>query len=136
MRDTLFTGFKVSVIERRINSPQWGPDNWIYIDGGQGGRINGPKLRQPIDLPVTGFRIKPDGSAIEPVSGHTSTYGFTFNADGDRFVSSTATPRIQIAPLQWRYLSRNADIAVRLDPPAVPGVAHRSFTPLASIISV
>ena len=114
VRDTLFTGFKVSVIERRINSPQWGPDNWIYIDGGQGGRINGPKLRQPIDLPVTGFRIKPDGSAIEPVSGHTSTYGFTFNADGDRFVISTGTPGIQIAPLPWRYLSRNADIAVRV----------------------
>jgi glucose/arabinose dehydrogenase len=102
VRDTLFTGFKVSVIERRINSPQWGPENWIYIDGGQGGRINGPKLRQPIDLPVTGFRIKPDGSAIEPVSGHTSTYGFTFNADGDRFVISTGTPGIQIAPLPWR----------------------------------
>ena len=97
VRDTLFTGFKVSVIERRMNSPQWGPDNWIYIDGGQGGRINGPKLVQPVDLPVSGFRIKPDGSAIEPVSGHTGTYGFTFNADGDRFVISTGTPGIQVA---------------------------------------
>ena len=38
VRETLFTGFKVSVIERRINQPQWGPDNWIYVDGGQGGR--------------------------------------------------------------------------------------------------
>ena len=110
---TLFTGFKTGVIERRINSPQWGPDNWIYIDGGQGGRITGPKLAAPVNLPVTGFRIKPDGSAIEPISGHTSTYGFTFNDDGDRFVISTGTPAIQVAPLPWRYLSRNPDIPVR-----------------------
>ena len=113
VRETLFTGFKVSVIERRINQPQWGPDNWIYVDGGQGGRITGPNLSRPVNLPVTGFRIKPDGSAIEPISGHTSTYGFTFNDDGDRFVISTGTPAIQVAPLPWRYLSRNADIAVR-----------------------
>ena len=96
-----------------MNSPQWGPDNWIYIDGGQGGRITGPKLNKPINLPSTAFRIKPDGSAIEAVSGHTSTYGFTFNKDGDRIVISTGTPGIQVAPLPWRYLSRNRDIAVR-----------------------
>ena len=113
VKETLYTGFKVSVIERRINQPQWGPDNWIYVDGGQGGRITGPNLPKPVNLPVTGFRIKPDGSAIEPISGHTSTYGFTFNDDGDRFVISTGTPAIQVAPLPWRYLSRNADIAVR-----------------------
>jgi len=113
VRETLFTGFKTGVIERRINQPQWGPDNWIYVDGGQGGRITGPNLPEPLNLPGTGFRIKPDGSAIEPVSGHTSTYGFTFNDDGDRFVISTGTPGIQVAPLPWRYLSRNADIAVR-----------------------
>ncbi len=113
VRESLYTGFKSGIIERRINSPQWGPDNWIYIDGGQGGRITGPRLAAPVDIPVTGFRIRPDGSAIEPVSGHTGTYGFTFNADGDRFVISTGTPGIQVAPLPWHYLSRNADIAVR-----------------------
>jgi putative membrane-bound dehydrogenase-like protein len=113
VRETLFTGFKTGVIERRINSPQWGPDNWIYIDGGQGGRITGTRLPTLVNLPVTGFRIRPDGSALEPVSGHTGTYGFTFNDDGDRFVISTGTPGIQVAPLPWRYLSRNVDIAVR-----------------------
>ena len=113
IREKLFTGFKVGIIERRMNSPQWGPDNWIYIDGGQGGRITGPNLNKPINLPSTAFRIKPDGSAIEAVSGHTSTYGFTFNKDGDRIVISTGTPGIQVAPLPWRYLSRNRDIAVR-----------------------
>ena len=114
VKQTLFTGFKVSIIERRINQPQWGPDNWIYVDGGQGGRITGPNLASPVNLPVTGFRIKSDGSAIEPISGHTSTYGFTFNEEGDRFVISTNTPAIQVSPLPWRYLSRNADISVRV----------------------
>ena len=113
IRTKLFSGFKVGIIERRMNSPQWGPDNWIYIDGGQGGTITGPFLKNPIKIPTTAFRIKPDGSAIEPVSGHTSTYGFTFNKDGDRFVISTGTPGIQVAPLPWRYLTRNPDIAVR-----------------------
>ena len=113
IREKLYTGFKVGIIERRINSPQWGPDNWIYIDGGQGGLITGPNLPTPITLPATAFRIKADGSAIEAVSGHTSTYGFTFNKDGDRFVISTGTPGIQVAPLPWRYLTRNRDIAVR-----------------------
>ena len=113
IREKLFTGFKVGIIERRMNSPQWGPDNWIYIDGGQGGLITGPNLSNSITLPATAFRIKADGSAIEAVSGHTSTYGFTFNQDGDRFVISTGTPGIQVAPLPWRYLTRNPDIAVR-----------------------
>jgi putative membrane-bound dehydrogenase-like protein len=112
VREKLYTGFKVGIIERRINSPQWGPDNWIYVDGGQGGHITGPNLPAPVDLPVTGFRLKPDGSAIEPVPGHTGTYGFTFNAEGDRFVVSTGTPGIQVAPLPWRYLARNPDVAI------------------------
>ena len=112
IREKLYTGFKTGIIERRINSPQWGPDNWIYVDGGQGGRITGPNLPAPVDIPVTGFRIKPDGSAIEPVSGHTGTYGFTFTPDGDRLVISTNTPGIQVAPLPWRYLSRNPDAVI------------------------
>ena len=101
IRTKLFSGFKTGIIERRINSPQWGPDNWIYVDGGQGGRISGPNLDQEVDLPVSGFRFKADGSAIEPVSGHTGTYGFTFTGEGDRFVISTQTPGIQVAPLPW-----------------------------------
>lgn len=112
VREKLFGGFKTGIIERRINSPQWGPDNWIYVDGGQGGHITGPNLSAPVDIPVTGFRFKPDGSAIEPVGGHSGTYGFTFNADGDRFVVSTGSPGTQVAPLPWRYLSRNPDVAV------------------------
>ena len=40
------------------------------------------------------FRIRPDGSAIEPVVGSTRTMGFAFTESGDRFVISTGTPGI------------------------------------------
>ncbi|MDC0264727.1 hypothetical protein OAL86_06425, partial [Verrucomicrobia bacterium] len=33
VRERLFTGFQAGVLERRINAPQWGLDNWIYVGG-------------------------------------------------------------------------------------------------------
>ena len=77
--------------------------------GHGGGHITGPHLAQPVDLPGTDFRIKSDGSAIEPISGGTHTIGFAFTERGDRFVISTGTPGIQVAPLAWADLARNRD---------------------------
>jgi putative membrane-bound dehydrogenase-like protein len=114
VREKLFTGFNDVIIERRMNSPQWGLDNWIYVARGRGGRITGPNLDEPVDLPAIDFRFKADGSAIEPISGGTGTFGFAFNAEGDRFTISTGTPGIQVAPLPWRYLARNPDAAIRV----------------------
>jgi putative membrane-bound dehydrogenase-like protein len=112
VRDILFEGFKIGPLERSINNPQWGPDNWIYVGrGAGGGTISGKFLDQPVELPNTDFRIKPDGSAIEPIVGGTRTVGFTFTADTDRFVVSTATPGIFVAPLAWQYIARNLDVA-------------------------
>ncbi len=116
VRETLFTGFATDVLERRMNAPQWSLDNWIYVGRGQGGHITGPRLATPVDLPRTDFRIKPDGSAIEPVTGGTHTIGFAFTETGDRFVVSTRSPGMFVAPLPWRYLARNPNVAVpRLD---------------------
>lgn len=113
-RETLFTGFAVGMLERGLNCPQWGPDNWIYVGGGQGGgTITGPHLPAPVPLPTTDFRFKADGTAIEPVTGKTHTLGTTFTEAGDRFVISTNTPGIQVAPIPWRYLARNPDYAAR-----------------------
>ena len=113
VREKLFTGFKDVIIERRMNCPQWGLDNWIYVGRGRGGRITGPRLPAPVNLPATDFRFKADGSAIEPINGGTGTIGFAFTEEGDRFTISTRSPGIQIAPLPWRYLARNPDVAVR-----------------------
>ena len=110
--ETLFTGFGTGALERGINAPQWGPDNWIYFGGGhRGGAISGPGISEPVDIGGNDFRIRADGSAIEPITGSTHTFGFTFNETGHRFVATTSIPGIQVAPLPWRYLLRNPDVA-------------------------
>jgi putative membrane-bound dehydrogenase-like protein len=112
VREILFTGFQTGPIERGINCPQWGLDDWIYIGRGHsGGKITGPKLPKPVELPRTDFRIKADGSAIEPILGATNTIGFASTERGERFVIWTYSPGIYVAPIEWRYLARNPDFA-------------------------
>jgi putative membrane-bound dehydrogenase-like protein len=112
IREVLFTGFRTGALERGINAPQWGVDGWIYFGRGWGGgRIAGPRLAQPVELPGSDFRIRADGSAIEPVTGATGTFGFAITEAGDRFTMSTVEPGRYIAPLPWRYLIRNPDVA-------------------------
>ena len=111
VREILFTGFGTGELERGINAPQWGADGWIYFGRGwPGGPITGPKLAQPVSLPGSDFRIRADGSAIEPVTGQTDTFGFAFTEAGDRFTVTT-TSSFFVAPLPWRYLVRNPDAA-------------------------
>ncbi len=98
VRETIFTGFRTGVLERRMSAPRWGVDNWIYVAAG-GGTITGPGLESPIELPHNDFRFKPDGSAIEPLHAGSWTFGFTFSASDDRYVISTSTPAIYVAPL-------------------------------------
>jgi len=110
-REVLFTGFGTGELERGINAPQWGADGWIYFGRGwPGGPITGPKLAKPVTLPGSDFRIRADGSAIEPVTGQTHTFGFTFTEEGDRFTVTTRNSFF-IAPLPWHYLVRNPDAA-------------------------
>lgn len=112
VREKLFTGFPTGELERGINAPQWGGDGWIYFGRGWGGgKITGPHLAAPVDLPGTDFRIRADGSAIEPITGSTHTFGFAMTEAGDRFTVTTTIPGIFIAPVPWRYLSRNPDAA-------------------------
>ena len=112
VRETLFTGFPTGELERGINAPQLGADGWIYFGRGWGGgRITGPHLPAPVDLPGSDFRIRADGSAIEAVTGSTHTFGFAMTDAGDRFTVNTTIPGIYIAPLPWRYLARNPDAA-------------------------
>lgn len=120
VRETLFTGFGTGALERGINAPTRGNDGWLYFGRGwQGGTITGPHLAKPVELPASDFRIRDDGSAIEPVSGSTKTFGMTFTAGGDRFVTTTTHPGLFVTPIPWRYLARNPDApAPVLDQPA------------------
>lgn len=113
VRETLFTGFAVGELWRGINCPQWGVDNWIYFGSGWGGgNITGPHLKTPVKLGRTDFRIKPDGSALEPVEGQTGTFGHAMTVAGERFYTSTSRHALTALPLPWRYLGRNPDAAM------------------------
>jgi putative membrane-bound dehydrogenase-like protein len=112
VREILFTGFNTGALERGINAPQWGLDDWIYFGRGHtGGTITGPHLAQPVRLGGSNFRIKSDGSAIEPVTGSTYTFGHAQTEFGDRFVITTSRPGLYVTPLPWNYLARNPDVA-------------------------
>jgi putative membrane-bound dehydrogenase-like protein len=111
-REKLFTGFRTGALERGINAPQWGDDGWIYFGRGWGGgEISGSKLAKPVALTGSDFRIRADGSAIEPVTGNTHTFGFAMTEAGDRFVATTSVPGIYVALLPWHYLVRNPNAA-------------------------
>ena len=111
-RKLLFTGFDRGEMERAINNPVWGPDNWIYAgQGWGGGTITGPNLKEPVKLGRTDFRFKPDGSAIEQVSGSNHTFGMCFDDWGNRWLITTTQPARYAAPLPHRYLIRNPHVA-------------------------
>jgi putative membrane-bound dehydrogenase-like protein len=104
VRETLFMGWPDYELERGISTPQWGPGGWIYFGAGAGGgQITGPYLKEPVQMPETDFRIRADGSAIEPVTGSGGTIGFAFTADGYKF-NNYSTYSI---PIEWKYLERN-----------------------------
>ena len=120
VNEKLFSGFGTGNLERGINAPTLGPDGWYYLGRGwAGGEITGPHLAKPVKLPATDFRIRADGSAIEPESGSTKTMGMAFTPGGERFVCTTTHPGLYVTPIPWRYLMRNPDAAAPLlDAPA------------------
>ena len=111
-RKILFSGFGHGEMERAINNPVWGPDNWIYAgQGWGGGTITGPNLKEPVKIGRTDFRFKPDGSALEAVSGSNHTFGMSFDDFGNRWLITTSHPARYAAPLPHRYLIRNPHVA-------------------------
>src|SRR6266849_7144278 len=109
VQDKLFTGFGVGEIWTRSSNPRWGIDNWIYVSSGasSGGVIKGPHLKGEVRLGNTGFRFKPDGSRLEPVSGGTSGFGQAFDDWGDRFLVTNQQHALYVAPLPYQGLARN-----------------------------
>lgn len=111
-REILYEGFRFDVLERGINSARRGVDNWIYIAaGGGGGEITGPHLANPVRIGHTDFRIRDDGTAIEPVTGTCGTFGLALTEFGDRFIASTNRHALYSVPLEHRHLVRNPHVS-------------------------
>lgn len=126
VRETIFTGFARELIERGINNPRPGPDNWIYVAaGGGGGEITGPGLRSPVMIGQTDFRFRPDGSAIEPVTGRERMFGLTMTDFGDRFHTIIS----HTSPLPYRCLLRNP--FVESPPGDISVLASRQLFPIS-----
>lgn len=116
VRKTIFSGFHKREMERGINNPRRGPDNWIYVGaGGHGGTIRRPQAIQddpaealpPVALGHSDFRINVATREIEPVTGRVGTFGLAINDVGDRFPCSGGQPAVYALPLDYHLLARN-----------------------------
>ena len=108
VREVLFSGFGTGMLERGINYPRWGVDDWIYFGAGwPNSEISGKYLNENISLTRTDFRIQPDGSALEAVTGRTFTTGMALTGGGYKFVANTTHPGVLVSPILWRYILRN-----------------------------
>ncbi len=116
IKKAMFTGFGIENVQGLLNGLLWGPDGWIY----GAGSINVGSIRNlsrssavPVSLRGRDFRYKPDGSALEAISGG-GQFGHSFDDWGHRFTCNNSNHARQIV-LPSHYLERNP----ALNPPAV-----------------
>lgn len=114
----LFTGFATHNFQARVNSLQYGLDNWVYASTGLfGGKIVSFSGKS-IDLTSRDFRMKPDTGEIEPVTGQ-SQQGRARD-DWDNWFGCDSGQFIRHYPVVDRYVRRNLQVS----PPATAvGVA-------------
>jgi putative membrane-bound dehydrogenase-like protein len=130
----LFTGFATHNYQARVNSLQFGLDNWVYASSGLfGGKIKSFSGKT-IDLTSRDFRMKPDTGVIESVTGQ-SQQG-RVRDDWDNWFGCDSGQFIRHYPVVDRYVRRNPNVS----PPATavnvadyPG-SNRLF-PIAPLVT-
>jgi len=106
----LFTGFGVDNFQARVNSLEFGLDNWVYGSCGLfGGKIKSLVTGETIQLGDRDFRIQPDKGTLEPATGRTQQgrvrddWGNWFGCDNSNLCWHY--------PLADHYLRRNSQVA-------------------------
>jgi putative membrane-bound dehydrogenase-like protein len=106
----LFTGFGVDNFQARVNSLEYGLDNWVYGSCGLfGGKIKSFTGGEPVLLGDRDFRIQLDRGIIEPATGRTQQgrvrddWGNWFGCDNSNLCWHY--------PLADHYLRRNPQVA-------------------------
>ncbi|AQG81774.1 PVC-type heme-binding CxxCH protein [Spirosoma montaniterrae] len=132
-RQVLLTGFARSNPQHNLNSPVFGPDNWIYVAhegaitpfvykkefGDEGSPIRfpgGSSLRGagatslPKNADGRNVRFRPDTYQLEELSGETQ-YGQTFDPWGHHLLTSNANHLFHEV-LASRYIRQNPNLLV------------------------
>ncbi len=128
-RQVLLTGFARSNPQHNLNSPQFGPDNWIYLAhegaitpfvykkefGDEGSPIRFPNHRSegptlPKNADGRNVRFRPDTYQLEELSGETQ-YGQTFDPWGHHLLTSNANHLFHEV-LASRYIRQNPNLLV------------------------
>ena len=114
VNEVWFKGFAEKNSQLRANDPTLGPDGWIYIANGlRGGKVTTVRPdwpKQTIDLQRGDFRFNPHTGQAELVTG-VCEFGQTFDAWGNRFISTNRNPCDQVMFEYWE-LERNPDVAI------------------------
>ena len=92
-REVWFDGKTLTGCANDLHGPYLGPDGWFYWCKGAFAQqtYERPGQKPFVTRASHIFRARPDGTAIEPVltGGMDNPVGFTYTADGERFLSCT-----------------------------------------------
>lgn len=126
IRRVVLTGFAATNPQLRVNGPQYGVDNWIYLAyprvltarkyakefGDLGGPIRFPEHPEAgtAELRSHDVRFRLDPPKVESVSGN-SQYGHSFDAFGNRFTLWN-NDHVRHVVVQRQYLAANPHLAV------------------------
>lgn len=121
VRNVMLTGFASQNPQLRLNGPQYGYDNWIYVaytrrfgsrryakefgDIGTAIRFPGRPDVKPLDVHSRDIRFRPDQGQIDALAGF-SQFGWGFNEAGDRFVVWNSD-HVRHVPIDGPTMTRN-----------------------------
>lgn len=121
VRNVMLTGFASQNPQLRLNGPQYGYDNWIYVAytrrfgsrryakefGDLGSAIRFPNRPEakPLDVHSRDIRFRPDQGQIDALAGF-SQFGWGFNEVGDRFVVWNSD-HVRHVPIDGPTMTRN-----------------------------